>query len=291
METQPTGVGAPEAEPPPEPWRPPPILLAVALLVLTMVLQCAGVLGLLAFEKVTEGKVAAGSSAWETALLNLVVIGVVIVLGCLAARRPQRELLPLRGFSPLLVLPILVTLGGVSIVSSEVDNLLWAVLPMPDFVLQAFESMFDGSPAGAFAALVIVAPLTEELLFRGVMLNTLLRRYSPAVAIGISALAFTILHFNPWQVFSPMLAGLLFGWWCWRTRSLWPGLIGHALLNGFVFAFAHVPFPLEIQGYTTELTDGFQHQPLWFDALGLLMLAGGVLGTWGVFRITGERRR
>jgi uncharacterized protein len=255
----------------------------LALLVLAVVLQCVGggVVGLvlIALDAWTDCTVSAVPGPWETALLNLVIIGFVVTLGCLAARRPVRELLPLRGISPLLVPPILVTMIGTNIVASEVDNLTRMVLPMPDFVTAIFESLVAGSAAGSFLALVVVAPLTEEFLCRGVMLNTLLRRHSPALAIGFSALLFAALHLNPWQLFMPLLGGVIFGWWCWRTGSLVPGLLGHGVLNGMAFTLSYVPFSLEIPGYSTEFDDVIQHQPLWFDALGLILIACGLLGS------------
>ncbi len=256
----------------------------MALLVLVVILQCVGGgvvgLALIAIDGLTDRTVSASPGPWTVAFLNLVVIAVVVAAGCLAARQPLREILPLRGISPLLLPPILLAMVGTNIVASEVDNLTRMVLPMPAVFSEVFESLIGGGLVGSFVALVVVAPLTEETLCRGVMLNTLLRRHSPAVAIGISSLMFAVLHLNPWQLFMPLLAGVIFGWWCYRTRSLLPGLIGHGLLNGMVFIFAYVPIPFEIAGYTTGYDGAIQHQPLWFTALGLFFLVFGLVGTW-----------
>ena len=42
--------------------------------------------------------------------------------------------------------------------------------------------------------IVLLAPLTEELLFRGTLLRSLLRKVSPAVAVFISAVVFGLVH-------------------------------------------------------------------------------------------------
>lgn len=78
------------------------------------------------------------------------------------------------------------------------------------------------------------APVTEELLFRGVLLPGLLRNYSPAVAIGQTALLFGIFHFNPAQALNAFLLGLLLGWVYYRCRSLWLCIGLHGLFNGLV---------------------------------------------------------
>ena len=43
-------------------------------------------------------------------------------------------------------------------------------------------------------AIVLLAPLTEELLFRGTLLRSLLRKVSPDVAVFITAVAFGLVH-------------------------------------------------------------------------------------------------
>lgn len=81
-------------------------------------------------------------------------------------------------------------------------------------------------------SIIIGAPLTEELLFRRVMLGSMIEKgLNPWVAIVTSALLFAVLHLNPAQCVGAMGAGLLFGWLYVRTGSILPGLIGHVLNN------------------------------------------------------------
>ena len=62
-----------------------------------------------------------------------------------------------------------------------------------------FETLVGGPLWGALLAVVIVAPLTEELLFRGVILRGLLLHYSAPKAVIASSLMFGLVHLNPWQ--------------------------------------------------------------------------------------------
>ena len=84
----------------------------------------------------------------------------------------------------------------------------------------------------------IVAPVAEELAFRGVVLPALGDRYGMWPAIGISAVLFAAYHVNPW-LFLPMLVfGLALGWLTWSRRSLWPAIAMHILYNGLAVAAA-----------------------------------------------------
>lgn len=58
-------------------------------------------------------------------------------------------------------------------------------------------AVFSSLPLlGLIASIVLVAPFAEELLFRGLLLRSLLARLPEKVAIGISALAFGIIHLS-----------------------------------------------------------------------------------------------
>jgi membrane protease YdiL (CAAX protease family) len=79
--------------------------------------------------------------------------------------------------------------------------------------------------------LVIVAPLTEEILFRGQMLRGFLARYAPPLAIGASAVFFSAMHLNPVQIPATLMLGILSGVLYARTRSIWPSIVAHAVNN------------------------------------------------------------
>jgi uncharacterized protein len=89
--------------------------------------------------------------------------------------------------------------------------------------------------AFAFAVLV-VAPIGEELLFRGALLRGLLRRTSPVLAIWGSALAFALVHvlLDPGAGFAVpalLLLGLISGYRSLRTGDLSQSILLHAGFN------------------------------------------------------------
>ncbi|GAA4499909.1 hypothetical protein GCM10023172_19250 [Hymenobacter ginsengisoli] len=109
------------------------------------------------------------------------------------------------------------------------------LLPLPNWTAKTFLSMAQ-YPALSLAFGCLLAPLLEEILFRGIILRGLLRNYSPAVAIGQSALLFGVFHLNPAQSLFAMLFGVTLGWLYYRTQSLAICITMHALNNLLSFS-------------------------------------------------------
>jgi uncharacterized protein len=83
-----------------------------------------------------------------------------------------------------------------------------------------------------FAA-VVVAPLAEEVVFRGVLLPWLVQWMRPAAALAWSALVFAIGHlYYGAGVLLIAHYGLVLGWARLRTGKLWAPVALHSLLNG-----------------------------------------------------------
>lgn len=92
----------------------------------------------------------------------------------------------------------------------------------------------------AFLSLVIVAPIAEELLFRGYLFGKL-RKHAPLWAsILITSLLFAVVHFQ-WNVsidvFALSIILCLLRVW---SGSLWPSVLLHMLKNGVAFYFLFI---------------------------------------------------
>ena len=82
---------------------------------------------------------------------------------------------------------------------------------------------------GGYAVICLLAPVAEEMVFRGAVLRKLLE-WQPAhrwLMIVLSALLFALVHMNPAQLLHPFLIGILLGWIYMRTGSIVPGIIFH----------------------------------------------------------------
>ncbi len=114
-------------------------------------------------------------------------------------------------------------------------------LPMPDYIKAIFEKILNDS-LWAFLATVIAAPILEEFLLRGIIERGLLHWLSPWKAILWSAFFFAVIHLNPWQATGAFIAGILFGWIYWKTRSLAVCIFMHMTNNGTAYLMQYI-FP------------------------------------------------
>jgi len=81
-----------------------------------------------------------------------------------------------------------------------------------------------------------LAPILEEIVFRGFALPPLVRALGPAPAIAIDALAFGLLHLDDPVAVPPLaLLGATLAWLRWRTGSLWPSFVLHFTNNLIAF--------------------------------------------------------
>ncbi|MDY0199897.1 MAG: type II CAAX endopeptidase family protein [Tenuifilaceae bacterium] len=110
------------------------------------------------------------------------------------------------------------------------------VIPMPEYFKQLFIELSNQKGVFSFITIVIAAPILEELIFRGIILDGFLRRYSPVKSIVLSSFLFGIVHFNPWQFIAAFFIGLLAGWVYYKTRKLSLTIIIHAVNNLVAFA-------------------------------------------------------
>ncbi len=108
----------------------------------------------------------------------------------------------------------------------------------PQWVLFYQKNLPGHWPGIALAAVtvVVVAPLAEELLFRGVVYRLARRTWGPWPAALVSALAFGLIHGEPWFLFGLIGLGLLFAFLYETTGSLLATVIAHGVHNGISLA-------------------------------------------------------
>jgi len=81
----------------------------------------------------------------------------------------------------------------------------------------------------------VLAPVFEELVFRGVLYGTLRRRWNAPAAMIISALVFSLAHgYGTFGLVTIFWSGLLWAWAYEKTGSVLPGMVAHALNNSLV---------------------------------------------------------
>ncbi len=155
----------------------------------------------------------------------------------------------LRRKNPLKESGILRTHGRFVFTAAAVTPILYSVIC---FVLGLLPEAWLESYAQASAALnrtgiltaiaaVILVPILEEVIFRGLILSRLNRALPGWLSVLLSALLFGVCHVHPlWMAYAFAL-GVVFGFMDLRARSIWPSLIAHSIFNGIGQLSVYLP--------------------------------------------------
>lgn len=251
----------PEVSPPP----PPKLALRATLLAVAFVLVVSVGAAVVGF--------ALNHLTGRTEFLDLAAIlgvgGAFVGAAAVAiwtARRRIGEYLPLARPRPR------AWLGGVLLGLGTV--LLNFTLPVRLFdwagseYLEVLEAMIANlralvSPVGVLILLGLVTPLCEELLFRGVILRSLLGHRGAWPAILISSVIFALFHVHPIHALIALVLGITAGWAMVATGSVWTAFAVHATNNLLACGMALVNPEAEAA-------------PWWVLAPAAVALAGGV---------------
>jgi uncharacterized protein len=97
--------------------------------------------------------------------------------------------------------------------------------------LTEFNSIYD--LIGVFIMIAVLPAIGEEIVFRGMIQNDLLRATkNPHIAIWVSAIVFSAFHIQFFGFFPRMLLGALFGYLYYWSGNLWIAVIAHFVNNG-----------------------------------------------------------
>lgn len=168
----------------------------------------------------------------DPVFLNLTLAGQVISSLAIGIHLAWAKYAPLnkQTLSPvsskLLIVCVLFILG-----MGAWTNYLNEALNLPNTMEDLFAKTMV-NPLG-IVAVVIMAPIIEEMLFRGAIEGHLLRKWkNPVWSIVVSSLLFGLVHGNPAQIPFAFVLGLALGWVYYRTGSLLPGILMHFINNG-----------------------------------------------------------
>lgn len=122
-----------------------------------------------------------------------------------------------------------------------------SILEENNFFKEQFQTMNDmlapvmeGNLFILILTVGIIAPFTEEFIFRGVIYKTLNKRISVKWSIILQGILFGVFHMNFIQGAYATVLGILFGYLTYKSKSIWPAIIMHitnnliATLSGFI---------------------------------------------------------
>lgn len=122
----------------------------------------------------------------------------------------------------------------------------------------------------------VVPAFSEEIFFRGFLQRQLMRAFrSPWVAILVQALIFSFIHFQFYGFFARAFLGAILGYAAWRSRSLWPCILGHFCFNGSSVLMAYVA-AAKAEATATPPSAELSFSP-WFILASLVLVAALLL--------------
>lgn len=149
--------------------------------------------------------------------------------------------------------------------------------------VKEFRSRLTNLPIWMVLFVFALTPaVCEEFLFRGFVLSSL-HKMSGVWAVVFSSLLFGLMHVLTSNVLAverllpSTFMGLILGFIALRTGSLWPGIVVHALHNGFLLSVSHYQDIIKRWGI---LVNEGEHLPTTWLATGAAMLIGGILLIW-----------
>lgn len=169
---------------------------------------------------------------------------IIIIVGLVAARKVEvRQALGLVRPEGGVLLKIIGALGIFIIVSAVVASIADAVVP--GFDLEQEQDLGLGKPnsslqlMGLFALLVVLAPISEELLFRGVLFAGFKRSFGFMPAAILSSSLFGLAHWQPNVALATAVLGWLLAYLYHKTGSLWSSIGLHSLKNAVAFVLLY----------------------------------------------------
>ena len=138
----------------------------------------------------------------------------------------------------------------------------WLLEQLDVEMSESMQHMFEqimSTPVG-YVAIGLLAPLAEEMVFRGAILRVLLQVFDRRwhwLPIVISAVLFGAVHGNMAQFLHAMLLGLLLGWLYYRTDSIVPGVVLHWVNNSIAYVIFNL-LPQATEGKLIDLFAGNQ---------------------------------
>jgi hypothetical protein len=94
------------------------------------------------------------------------------------------------------------------------------------------------NPAWLLIVGVLVAPLVEEIFFRGFLFQGFRQRYGWIPALALSSVIFAAAHLDPVSFIPTFVLGAVMAYVYHRSNSIWPGILLHFLNNGFALCAA-----------------------------------------------------
>lgn len=166
---------------------------------------------------------------------RVLAYGLVFAIVLHKSKRTYRELfhegrMSMSATLGLFTVPVVLLVPGLLLFINVIEAGVVQMFPMGGTLSNPAEA-YRQAGLGAIFLVCIIAPVVEEMLFRGIILRGFLKQYPPGTAIAHSAAVFGLAHLNVYQFVAALVIGLILGKMYERTRSILPGILLHMVYN------------------------------------------------------------
>lgn len=126
---------------------------------------------------------------------------------------------------------VLLAIGNNLLISGAMDLLLPHLGKLGENYIDMMNNLFESNVILIFISSIILAPISEELIFRGVIMKKARDVFPFAVANVIQALLFGVMHGNIIQGSYAFVLGLSLGYVTYKFETILPAILIHCMLN------------------------------------------------------------
>lgn len=211
-----------------------------------------------AMQRMAEVDLGFSTFMWSIVSLPMMLF-LVMLYRAIRRGRLVRVRFSVNGFNPSVLLLGVVLLVSLVIIMEPLMQLL------PEMEVPEGRGMY------MILALMVVAPIFEELLCRGVILEAVRAKRNAWVACIVSALIFAVMHVEPQAVVNAFVLGLLLGYVYLRTNSIFAPIILHSINN--IFAYMFLIFDVGHLSLSEMLGPGTLYTMVYACAVGVMLLS------------------
>lgn len=225
------------------------IIVSVLLLLLSQTVAAFGVVLLNGGSLFADGMTAAEADAAMLEIMyahqtEILLVSYLIVLGALwfMARRRGVSVATFTGLQHRTNTPILVLALVAGLAAAFWATIAINLIPWPEVWMEAYQTesgaLTTARPALDFVAVVLLAPLVEEMLFRGVIYDAFCMFLPTGAAVFFQGVLFGSVHGAViWMLYATFM-GCVLGYVRKYTGSVRPCVLMHMAFNGSSYLFS-----------------------------------------------------
>lgn len=160
-------------------------------------------------------------------------------------RLDMKRVFSLHRAQPVVWIAVILAVPSAQIATVGLFRLANLVIPVPPKALEQFGQQFfaDVSRWELLLLVAVLPGICEEVAFRGLFLQSVIKRYGKLKGAFVAALVFGLFHFQLFRIIPTAVLGLILSTFLLLSGSIFPGMLAHALNNALAVWLAEAGIP------------------------------------------------